>query len=243
MLSGSNIPPLESYWMLFTANRQFKAVPRILAGAEGYYIDIDSNRVINGTAGLWVSMPGIGRREIATAVERQLTTLDYASGFQMTHPLVHEFANRLTENPPGGKPSKLNHVFFTSSVSECADTALKIVIAWQRSIGQVTRTRVVGREKRDITVSVLAGYRLVGYSTTGGCFRRYRQAICAIHSISPQMLFPDICLSIGAELADDLWSGLSSLIAQKPSRGDDCGADGRLCRCDIAAARLSGASV
>jgi hypothetical protein len=32
-----NAPVLDSYWMPFTANRQFKAAPRLLAAAEGMY--------------------------------------------------------------------------------------------------------------------------------------------------------------------------------------------------------------
>ncbi len=59
---------LDSYWMPFTANRQFKASPRLLAGAEGMYYTSDDNRqILDGTAGLWCVNAGHGRREIAEA--------------------------------------------------------------------------------------------------------------------------------------------------------------------------------
>ncbi|WP_163306600.1 aminotransferase class III-fold pyridoxal phosphate-dependent enzyme, partial [Enterobacter ludwigii] len=48
----------------------------------------------------------------------------------------------------------LNKVFFTNSGSESADTALKIALAYQRAIGQGTRTRLIGRE---------LGYHGVGF--------------------------------------------------------------------------------
>ncbi|VFS81156.1 omega amino acid--pyruvate transaminase [Pseudomonas aeruginosa] len=45
-------------------------------------------------------------------------------------------------------------MFFTNSGSESADTALKIALAYQRAIGQGTRTRLIGRE---------LGYHGVGF--------------------------------------------------------------------------------
>jgi beta-alanine--pyruvate transaminase len=41
----------------------------------------------------------------------------------------------------------MEHAFFTNSGSESVETALKIAIAYQRAIGQGTRTRLIGRER------------------------------------------------------------------------------------------------
>ena len=88
-----NAPVLDNLWMPFTANRQFKAAPRLLASAEGmYYTYVDGNRVLDGTAGLWCCNAGHGRRKISQAVERQLSTLDFAPTFQMGHPIAFDFA-------------------------------------------------------------------------------------------------------------------------------------------------------
>ena len=139
---------LDSYWMPFTANRQFKASPRLLAKAEGMYYTSDDNRqILDSTAGLWCVNAGHGRREIADAVGRQLSTLDFAPSFQMGHPIAFKFAERLAEIAPGGPSASLDRVFFTGSGSESVDTALKIAIAYQRAIGQGTRTRLIGRER------------------------------------------------------------------------------------------------
>jgi len=78
-----HLPNMLNYWMPFTANRQFKAMPRLFKAAKGnYYTSIDDRQILDGTAGLWCVPAGHGRTEIATAVGNQLLTLDYAPAFQ-----------------------------------------------------------------------------------------------------------------------------------------------------------------
>ncbi len=133
----------DHFWMPFTANRQFKATPRLLESAEGmYYTASDGRQVLDGTAGLWCCNAGHGRREISEAVSKQIARMDFAPTFQMGHPLPFELAEKLAAISPEG----LNRVFFTNSGSESADTALKIALAYQRAIGQGSRTRLIGRE-------------------------------------------------------------------------------------------------
>lgn len=166
--SKANAPVLDNFWMPFTANRQFKATPRLLAEAEGmYYTDIDGNKVLDGTAGLWCCNAGHGRKKIVEAVERQIRTLDFAPTFQMGHPAAFDFAAKLAAHAPGGAAAQLDRVFFTGSGSESVDTALKIAIAYQRAIGQGTRTRIIGREK---------GYHGVGFGgiSVGGLVNNRR---------------------------------------------------------------------
>ena len=89
--------------MPFTANRQFKETPRLIASAEGmYYTSVDGRKLIDGSAGLWCVNAGHGRKQIAAAVERQLMNLDYAPSFQMGHPIAFDFARRLAEIAPKG---------------------------------------------------------------------------------------------------------------------------------------------
>ncbi|MBB6259965.1 beta-alanine--pyruvate transaminase [Paenochrobactrum gallinarii] len=168
MQTKNNAPSLDNFWMPFTANRQFKASPRILAGASGvYYTDIDGNQVLDGTAGLWCCNAGHGRKRITEAVERQLSTMDFAPTFQMGHNIAFDFAEKLAAIAPGKGNKKLDRVFFTGSGSESVDTALKIAIAYQRAIGQGTRTRIIGREK---------GYHGVGFGgiSVGGLVNNRR---------------------------------------------------------------------
>src|SRR5499427_1511625 len=142
---------LEAFWMPFTANRQFKAKPRLFVGAKDmHYTTHDGRQVLDGTAGLWCVNAGHGRRQIVEAVRDQLGKLDYAPAFQMGHPGAFELASRLTNLLPAG----LDHVFFANSGSEAVDTALKIALAYHRVRGEGTRTRLIGRER---------GYHGVGF--------------------------------------------------------------------------------
>lgn len=146
-----NRPDLSAYWMPFTANRQFKANPRLLVSAAGmYYRDEDGREILDGTSGLWCCNLGHARPEIAEAVSRQLMTLDYAPSFQMGHPIAFDFTTALAEIAPAG----LDRIFLTNSGSESVDTALKIALAYHRARGQGQRTRLIGREK---------GYHGVGF--------------------------------------------------------------------------------
>ncbi len=135
---------LEAFWMPFTANRQFKAQPRLLVRAEGmFYWSDDGRQILDGTAGLWCVNAGHARQEITRAVTQQLGTMEYAPNFQMGHPQVFALANRLIRHTPGD----LNHVFFSNSGSEAVDSALKIALAYHRVRGESSRTRLIGREK------------------------------------------------------------------------------------------------
>ena len=142
---------LDAFWMPYTANRAFKAAPRMLARAEGmYYYTTDNREVLDGTAGLWCVNAGHGRREIVEAIQKQAAILDFAPTFQMGHPIAFQAAARLAEILPDG----LDRVFFTNSGSESADTALKIALAYHRARGEAQRVRLVGRER---------GYHGVGF--------------------------------------------------------------------------------
>ena len=135
---------LSAFWMPFTANRQFKQAPRMLVGAKDmHYTAADGRNIMDGTAGLWCVNAGHCRPKITEAIQTQAAELDYAPAFQMGHPIVFELANRLIDIAPKG----MEHVFFTNSGSESADTALKMAIAYHRARGEGARTRLIGRER------------------------------------------------------------------------------------------------
>jgi beta-alanine--pyruvate transaminase len=150
---ATNLAPtaseLDAYWMPFTANRQFKDKPRMLAKAAGmYYETPEGRKILDGAAGLWCVNAGHGRKEITDGVARQLEVMDYAPPFQMGHPAAFELANQLA------RLAQLPHVFFTNSGSESVDTALKIALAYHRAKGDAARVRLLGRER---------GYHGVGF--------------------------------------------------------------------------------
>lgn len=143
-MSAAELPDLSHHWLPFTANRQFKANPRLLVAAKGmYYTTYDNRQVLDGVAGLWCVNAGHGRRRIAEAIKAQADKMDYAPAFQMSHPGTFELAARLSEHLPDG----INRVFFSNSGSESVETALKIALAYHRVRGNGGRTRLIGREK------------------------------------------------------------------------------------------------
>ncbi len=142
---------LSNFWMPFTANRQFKAAPRMFVSARGmHYRSSDGREVLDGCAGLWCVNAGHCRDEIVTAVQQTAASLDYAPPFQMGHPLAFEAAAKVAKVMPAG----LDRIFFTNSGSEAVDTALKIALAYHRARGEGQRTRLIGRER---------GYHGVGF--------------------------------------------------------------------------------
>jgi len=135
---------LDAYWMPFTANRQFKKAPRLLARADGmYFWTPEGRQVLDGVAGLWCVNAGHARPKIVQAIQQQAAELDYAPPFQMGHPKAFELAERLVKITPAG----MNKVFYTNSGSEAVETALKMAIAYHRVRGEGHRTRLIGRER------------------------------------------------------------------------------------------------
>ena len=196
----ANTTDLAAFWMPFTANRPFKAAPRLLASASGmYYRTEDGREVLDGTSGLWCVNAGHGRIDIADAVHKQLMTLDYAPTFQMGHPIVFDFATALAKIAPTG----LDRIFFTNSGSESVDTALKMAMAYHRARGQGQRTRIIGREK---------GYHGVGFGgiSVGGLVNNRRTFVTLpadhirhTHDMA-RNAFSRGLPTHGAERADDL---------------------------------------
>lgn len=142
---------LNAYWMPFTANRDYKEAPRVVASAAGmYYRDQDGREILDGTAGLWCVPLGHSHPTIVKAVQEAIATLDYAPAFQMGHPAAFELAEQLIDY----SGNKFGQVFYTNSGSESVDTAMKMVLAYHRARGEAQRTRFISRER---------GYHGVGF--------------------------------------------------------------------------------
>ncbi len=191
---------LDAHWMAYSGNRQFKKDPRIIVGAEGiYYIDDKGRRIMDGLSGLWTCGLGHNRVEIADAVSHQLRTLDYTPAFQYGQPKSFQLAERVRNLMPGD----LDHVFFTGSGSESADTSLKMARAYWRLKGQPSKTKLIGRVK---------GYHGVNFGgiSVGGIVanrKMFGQAVDAdhlSHTMIPENQFQRGMPEHGAHLADQL---------------------------------------
>jgi adenosylmethionine-8-amino-7-oxononanoate aminotransferase len=131
-------------WMHFTRMSSYTDhdVPIIVRGEGAYVYDSRGRRYLDGLAGLFVSMVGHGRDEIAEAAARQSKELAYFPLWSYAHPRAIELAERLANLAPGD----LNRVFFTTGGSEAVESAWKLARQYFRAIGQPSRYKVISRD-------------------------------------------------------------------------------------------------
>ncbi len=193
---------MDAYWMPFTANRQFKQSPRLLAKARGMHFWTPEGReILDGVAGLWCVNAGHARPKIVQAIAEQAAEMDFAPPFQMAHPKAFELAEKLVEILPAG----LSKVFYTNSGSESVETALKMAIAYHRVRGEGSRTRLIGRER---------GYHGVNFGgiSVGGIVTNRKMFGTLLAGVDHIRHTHDLARNAysfgqpehGAELADDL---------------------------------------
>lgn len=199
-MAGLSPEQLDAYWMPYTGNRQFKRDPRLIVGAKGSYLtDAQGRQVFDALSGLWTCGAGHCRPEITEAVSRQLGELDYSPAFQYGHPKAFELAHRLRELTPQG----LDHVFFTGSGSESADTSLKIARAYWRKKGKPSKTKLIGRAKGYHGVN-FGGFSLGGIGANRTMFGQGVDADHLPHTLLPENAFTQGMPERGAERADEL---------------------------------------
>jgi len=199
---GTLSASLDAYWMPFTASRQFKNAPRLLARAKDmHYWTPEGRQVLDAVAGLWCVNAGHARPKIVAAIAAQAAEMDFAPPFNMAHPKAFELAEKLVAIAPKG----LDKVFYTNSGSEAVDTALKMAIAYHRARGEGQRTRLIGRERGyhgvnfgGISVGGIAGNRKSFGTMVGGVDHLRNTHDLARNAFSRGV--PEH----GAELADDL---------------------------------------
>ncbi len=135
---------LDSFWMPFTPNREFKSAPRMVHSASGVtYQSDDGRNILDGTSGLWCVGAGHRHPKISEAMKSQIDVLDFASSFQVGHPGAFQLADRIASIAPPG----LDRVFLVNSGSEACDTAMKLALAYWRIRGEGQRNLFIGRER------------------------------------------------------------------------------------------------
>ena len=191
---------LDAYWMPYTGDRQFKRDPRIIQSAQGvWFTDSDGRQILDGHSGLWTTGLGHARSEITEAVSRQMAELDFCPPFQFGHPKAFELATKIADLMPGD----LNHVFYTNSGSESADTSLKMARAYWQLKGETRKTRFIGREKGYHGVNY-GGVAVGGIPANKKLFGEVLEADHLSHTMLPENAFTRGMPNHGAHLADEL---------------------------------------
>ncbi|WP_171066447.1 aspartate aminotransferase family protein [Acinetobacter higginsii] len=191
----------QAHWMPFTANRNFHQDPRIIVAAKGSsLIDSTGREIYDSLSGLWTCGAGHSLPEIQQAVSRQLAKLDYSPAFQFGHPLSFQLAEKIVQH----MPEQLQHVFFTDSGSESADTAIKMARAYWRIKGLPSKTKLIGRARGYHGVNV-AGTSLGGIGGNRKMFGQLMDVDHLPHTLQPHLSFSKGCAETGGiELADEM---------------------------------------
>ncbi len=192
---------LQSHWMPFSANRNFQRDPRFIVSAQGRWLTDDKGRqLFDSLSGLWTCGAGHCRSEIQQAVAKQLSSLDYAPAFQYGHPLSFKLAEQIAERMPG----ELNHVFFTGSGSESADTAVKMARGYWRAKGQPAKTKFIGRARGYHGVNI-AGTSLGGIGGNRKMFGQFMDVDHLPHTLQTDQAFTaGMAATGGVELANEM---------------------------------------
>lgn len=191
----------QAHWMPFSANRQFQRDPRFILSAQGHYLqDQHGRQVYDSLSGLWTCGLGHCVPEIQQAVAKQLSQLDYAPAFQFAHPWSFKLAEKIVEKMPAG----LEHVFFTNSGSESADTSLKMARAYWRAKGLPSKTKLIGRARGYHGVNV-GGTSVGGIGGNRKNFGQLLDADHLPHTLQSHLQFQKGCAETGGiELANEM---------------------------------------
>jgi beta-alanine--pyruvate transaminase len=199
----SKIPnSLQEHWMPFTSNKDFKENPRLITEAKGVYQKNHHGKtLIDASSGLFCNPLGHGRKEIISAITKQLEQLDYCQPFQQGFGGSFELATRIAKHTPGD----LNRIFYTICGSSAVESAIKIVIAYHKAKGNGHRFRFVGRERAYHGMNI-------GATSVGGMINNVKTFASILipgvvhmrHTHLPEHKFIKGQPETGAELANDL---------------------------------------
>ena len=135
------------------------ASTRVWVEGKGAVIkDATGREYIDGLAGLWNVNVGHGRRELADAAQKQMSTLAYHSSYAggSNYPAI-----ALAEKLSALFYPSINTFFFTSGGAEATDTSIKTARFYWKAQGKPNKTKVISRHR------AYHGLTLAAMSATG----------------------------------------------------------------------------
>ena len=114
---------------------------RIFVKGQGCWVtDIEGNRFLDMTSGLWYKSVGYGRHEIADAVREQMVNITSPPAGAAVIPTI-ELSAKVVEH----YHDKHARVFFISGGSEAVETAVKMAKKYQALTGKPRAYKVISR--------------------------------------------------------------------------------------------------
>jgi len=135
------------------------ASTRIWVSGDGALIkDANGREYIDGLSGLWNVNVGHGRRELADAAQRQMSTLAFHSSYAGGS---NQPAIALAERLSGLVYPSINTFFFTSGGAEASETSFKTARFYWKAVGKPDKIKVISRHR------AYHGLTLAAMSATG----------------------------------------------------------------------------
>ena len=166
---------------------------KLVRGQGALVWDDKGNELVDGMASLWYCAVGHGRKEIADAVAKQITTLEAYSTFD---PFTSEPVEQLAAKLVSICPMPDARVFFCGSGSEAVDSAMKLARLAHVQAGHPERTLIISR---------MRGYHGTNYGGTSA------QGL-PLNKIGYGPLVPDV-----EQVASDDLEAMSVLMTQRGS--------------------------
>ena len=118
-----------------------KDSPMIISKGEGEYIwDVDGNKYLDVTGGLWNVNVGHNRKEVKEAIVEQLDKIAYYNTFiNNSNPPAIELSTRLMEML---KIEDMGKVMFGSGGSDANETALKLARQYWKLMDEPQKTKI-----------------------------------------------------------------------------------------------------
>jgi adenosylmethionine-8-amino-7-oxononanoate aminotransferase len=117
--------------------------PRIWVEGKGAVIrDIKGHECIDGFSGLWNVNVGHGRKELAEAAMRQMSTLAFCSSYTGSSNLP---AIELAERLSGLFYPSINTFFFTSGGAESTESSIKTARFYWKAVGKPDKVKIISR--------------------------------------------------------------------------------------------------
>ena len=131
-------------WHPFTQMRDWlKDEPLIIEEAKGCYLkDNQGKWYLDGVSSLWVNVHGHRKKEIDSALIRQLNKLAHSTLLGLGNVPAIELAKKLVEIVPSG----LRKVFYSDSGSSAVEIALKIAYQFWQHSGESAKTKFIHLE-------------------------------------------------------------------------------------------------
>jgi adenosylmethionine-8-amino-7-oxononanoate aminotransferase len=143
--------------------REAQDQAHVWVGGQGaVLVDQDGKEYLDGLAGLWNVVVGLGRRELAEAAARQMNELAYASGYAgSTNRPAIALAERLAAICYAG----INRFFFTSGGAEANESAFKTARYYWKLAGKPDKHKIISRQwgYHGVTLAAMSATGIASY--------------------------------------------------------------------------------